>query len=112
MDSNLNQEINALVDGMHQWMLSNIPIKVVDHEIEESGEVLIKINLTDVIGKGTHDTKVNKAKWYYLPNTFNKNDATFGRKTIAPHFASACAKAGFKIAMKGWEGSCNMIQFV
>ena len=77
MDCNLNQEINALVDGMHHWMLSNILNKVVDHENDESGEVLIKINLTDIIGKGSHDTKVNKAKWYYIPNIFNKNDATF-----------------------------------
>ena len=43
---------------------------------------------------------------------FNKNDATFQRKTIAPLFVSACAKAGFKVAMKGWEGSRNMIRFV
>ena len=35
----------------------------------ESGEVLIKINLTDVMGKESHDTKVNKAKWYCSPNT-------------------------------------------
>ena len=100
----------CLVDGMRCWMPNNIPIKVVNHEIDESGEVLIKVNLTDVIGKGSCcDMKVKKAKWYYLPNTFNKNDATFQRKAIAPLFVSACAKAGFKIAMKGWEGSCNMI---
>ena len=52
-----------------------------------SGEVLIKINLTDVIGKGSHDTKVNKAKWYYLPNIFNNNDATFhGKKDKCSSF--------------------------
>ena len=51
MDTALNQEINAIIEGMRRWMSQNVRVQVHKGWNANGSEKLAEINLMDFIGK-------------------------------------------------------------
>ena len=69
MDTALNQEINAIIDGMRRWTPQNVPVQVYEGWNANGSEKLAEINLMDFIGKGLRSSKKDKSERVYLQNS-------------------------------------------
>ena len=93
------------------WESGPILLKVAE---SLQNDTIITINLTPTIGqvRQPHANHLFHDQFYWLSKDYCLNDPEYRTKIIVPLFVQACAKAGFNICSKGWEGRSNCLKFM
>ena len=106
MEQSSLQAIRAIVDPLKKWSPETIPFP--SGEVDVDGELEL-INLMDYIGAGCK--KDGEIIWLQKRPEWNSYGDPKSRAVLIQEIVTSCAKAGFGVTCKGWEGSRLMLRF-
>jgi MULE transposase domain len=98
--------VEQLLDSKKAWTPAMIPLSIVD-ALKRESQV---INLMDFVGSLCKAELEENTNRYFIAGLDHVNTEDFRKKHLMPVLVNACAKAGFAVAMQGWDNKRNAVR--